>query len=205
MRNLLTSFNFILFCPHIACFYLHKNRGIISADIKRWLNILEFQKSSLVFGLIYLLTFHREFRNLFYYRVGTIRHLLKIICPELANLYLMSPKIGEGLYIQHGFSTIISAKSVGKNCWINQQVTVGFSNKYDSPVIKDNVTIYAGAKIIGDVTVGENSIIGANAVVVKDVPANATVVGIPAHVIKINGKRVHSDEFSTESIHNIPE
>ncbi|MEN6373145.1 MAG: hypothetical protein ABFD75_00010 [Smithella sp.] len=94
------------------------------------------------------------------------------------------------MFIQHGFSTIISAEKIGRNCWINQQVTIGFSNDTESPLIGDNVTIYAGAKVIGKVRIGNNSIVGANAVVVKDVPANSTVVGIPACIVRRDGERV---------------
>jgi serine O-acetyltransferase len=106
------------------------------------------------------------------------------------TLFISTKDIGEGLFIQHGFATIIAAKSVGKNCWINQQVTIGFSNVTDCPVIGDNVTINAGAKIIGKVTMGNNSTAGANAVVVKDVPENCTVVGVPAYIVRRNGIKV---------------
>lgn len=63
-------------------------------------------------------------------------------------------------------------------------MTIGYTNDNDYPTIGDNVTIYAGAKILGNVTVGDNSIIAANAVVVKDVPANVIVGGVPAKIIK---------------------
>ena len=100
------------------------------------------------------------------------------------TLFLRADHIGPGLFIQHGFSTTIGAKSVGKDCWINQQVTIGYSNDSDSPTIKDNVVIYAGAKVIGNVTVGNNSIVGANAVVIKNIPDNCTVFPVPAYVVK---------------------
>jgi serine O-acetyltransferase len=99
----------------------------------------------------------------------------------------MTKDIGPGLFIQHGFSTIIAAKSIGENCWINQQVTIGYSNATDCPIIGNNVTINAGAKIIGKVLVGNNTKVGANAVVVKNVPENCTVVGVPAYIVRRNG------------------
>ena len=107
------------------------------------------------------------------------------------TLFIGGKEIGPGLFIQHGFSTIISAKSIGKDCWINQQVTIGYSNVMDCPVIGDNVTINAGAKVIGKVSIGNNSKVGANAVVVKDVPENCTVVGVPAYIVRRNGMRVN--------------
>jgi len=78
----------------------------------------------------------------------------------MPTLYIQAVSIGPGLFIQHGFAIIIAAKKIGKNCWINQQVTLGFSDANGYPIIEENVTINAGAKIIGDVIVGVNSIIG---------------------------------------------
>lgn len=81
-------------------------------------------------------------------------------------------KIGEGTYIQHG-------------------VTIGVNeDTMEVPVIGRKVRIGAQAVIIGNVNIGDNAIIGAGSVVVKDVPANATVVGVPVKVIKINGKEI---------------
>lgn len=98
----------------------------------------------------------------------------------------MLKKWGGGLFIEHGFSTIILAQSLGENCWINQQVTIGF-NKGGMPIIGDNVKITAGAKVLGNINVGNNVIVGANCVVLKNIPDNCTVVGVPAKIIKRNG------------------
>ena len=193
MRTLFVLFNFIRCVPHIALFFVHKNKKTIYADVDRWLGILG-KDYSRTFGFVYLLSFYPEYRNLFYYRVGYIQYFFKFLCPELSTLYLYTPHIGEGLFIQHGFATIINATSIGKNCWINQQVTIGFTNSTDSPTILDNATIYAGAKVLGNVVVGQNAVVGANAVVVKDVPNDCTVVGIPARIIKMNGKTVRNAE-----------
>lgn len=182
-------FSALLYLPHLFLFYNHRSSKVIEADTKRWLDIMGL-KYKATKGFLCLLTYYPEFRNLFYYRVGMPGKLLNIICPKMSTLFITTDSIGEGLFIQHGFATIIAAKSIGKNCWINQQVTVGFSNKQDCPVIKDNVTINAGAKVIGGITVGNNSQVGANAVVVKDVPDNCVVVGVPAYIIKRDGIKV---------------
>ena len=87
-------------------------------------------------------------------------------------------------FIEHGFSTVIACKQIGDNCWINQQVTIGYSDDVHSPYIGNNVEIKAGAKVIGDVHIGDDVVIGANAVVVKDVPPHSIVVGVPAKIIK---------------------
>lgn len=157
----------------------------MNADVIRWLSVIEMKNQDASFSFVYLMAFFPEFRNLFYYRAGRIKHLIGFLCPGMSTLFINTPEIGPGLFLQHGFSTIINADSIGSNCWINQQVTIGFSNKHDRPTLKDNVTVYAGAKIIGKVTVGNNVIVGANAVVVKDVPDNCTVVGVPARIIKV--------------------
>lgn len=168
---------------------MHKNRNVVRIDAKRWLDLYKIPYKNTV-GFIYLLSYYPEFRNLFYYRVGAIHHFLKITCPKMASLYIVTDSVGEGLFIQHGFATVIAAKSIGKNCWINQQVTIGFTSDTDCPVIKDNVTISAGAKVLGGIEIGSNSTIGANAVVLKNVPENCVVVGIPAYIVKRNGVKV---------------
>ncbi|MBQ5951110.1 MAG: hypothetical protein IJL66_03045 [Lachnospiraceae bacterium] len=75
---------------------------------------------------------------------------------------------------------MVTAESVGENCWINQQVTVGYRDQTKAPVIGNNVMITCGAKVLGNITVGDGAVIGANAVVVKDVEPGAVMGGIPA-------------------------
>ncbi len=70
------------------------------------------------------------------------------------------------------------------------QVTIGFSNADECPTIGDNVSVNAGGKVLGNVVVGKNAKIGANAVVVKNVPADTTVVGVPARIVRRAGMRV---------------
>ncbi len=182
----------LLCIPHLFVFLLlNKNKKkIIEADVNVWLNVYHKQFGTYG-GLIFLLCFYHEFRNLFYYRIGSVSNLLNLICKKLPTLYITSNYIGEGLFIQHGFATIIAAEKIGKNCWINQQVTIGFNDKDECPVLNDNVTVNAGAKVIGGVTIGSGSVVGANAVVVKNVPENCVVVGVPAYIIKRNGIKVN--------------
>lgn len=111
----------------------------------------------------------------------------------MSTLYICtkSENFGAGTFIQHGFSTIISADKIGENCWINQQVTIGFndSKKYGfgRPIIGDHVRVSAGAKVCGKIKVGDNSTIGVNAVVVKDVLPNSVVIPSPMMLIKEDG------------------
>lgn len=94
----------------------------------------------------------------------------------------------EGLFLEHAFSTIIACERMGKQCYVNQQVTIGYSRN-GAPKIGDNVDIKAGAKIVGGICVGDDVIIGANAVVTKDVPPHSVVVGNPCHIIKRRNSR----------------
>jgi len=185
-------FNYFRFLPHVVVFILHRNKNKIESDTKQWLSLLNVKTTKYIYGLIYLLSFYPEYRNVFYHRIGFWGKLLNVVCRKMSTLYIQTPEkeTGEGLFIQHGFATIIAAKSIGKNAWINQQVTIGYSNKTDCPVLGDNVTVNAGAKVIGDVIIGNNSKVGANAVVVKNVPDNCTVVGVPAYIIKRDGIKV---------------
>ncbi len=103
-------------------------------------------------------------------------------------------KIGSGVFIDHGEGVVIGETAVvGNNVVIYQGVTLGGTGKDKGkrhPTIEDNVMISAGAKILGPFTVGRNAKIGAGSIVLKEVPPNATVVGVPGKVVKLNGIRV---------------
>jgi serine O-acetyltransferase len=173
---------------HIIFFNFHPNKKLIKQDLKRWMEIHKID-FNIQIAFLYFMLYFPEFRNVFYKRVGIFSKFFSWICPKMNTLFIVTnnKSIGPGLYLEHGFSTIITAKSIGSNCWINQQVTIGFKNS-KSPIIGDNVTISCGAKILGGIKVGNNSIVGANAVVVKDVPENAIVAGVPAIIIGNNKK-----------------
>lgn len=105
-------------------------------------------------------------------------------------------QIGSNLFIDHGTGVVIGETSViGNNVTMFHGVTLGgsgtpTSEKKRHPTVGNNVFIGCGAKLLGNITVGDNVKIGANAVVLNDVPSNVTVVGAPAKIVKINGKRV---------------
>ncbi|MBO5291914.1 MAG: serine O-acetyltransferase [Lachnospiraceae bacterium] len=99
-------------------------------------------------------------------------------------------QIGEGFFIDHGNGVIIGETAIiGNNVTLYQGVTLGGTGKEHGkrhPTIGDNVMISAGAKVLGSFTIGENSKIGAGSVVLKEVPPNSTVVGVPGRVVKRN-------------------
>jgi serine O-acetyltransferase len=100
------------------------------------------------------------------------------------GLDLTATVIGPGLFISHGHGTVLAAARIGANLQVHQGVTIGWDYRGDrGPVIEDDVFIGAGAKVLGAVTIGHGARIGANAVVLSDVPAGATAVGVPARII----------------------
>lgn len=142
----------------------------------------------LYYLLVELVSTEAEFRSLFLYRIGKIHHLLKYIMPKrVIKLVFDVPreKLGGGLFLQHGYCTDLSARSIGENCWINQKVTLGYKGD-DCPTIGNNVQIGVGAVVLGGVKVGNNVKIGANAIVVHDVPDNCTVCSPAATIVKRN-------------------
>ncbi len=108
-------------------------------------------------------------------------------------------KIGRGLFIDHGMGVVIGETTeIGNNVTIYQGVTLGGTGKdvgKRHPTICDNVLIGSGAKVLGPFTVGENSKIAANAVVLSEVPPNSTCVGVPARVVRIDGKRICAEDL----------
>lgn len=103
-------------------------------------------------------------------------------------------KIGKGLFIDHGMGVVIGETTeIGDNCTIYQGVTLGGTGKDKGkrhPTIGNNVLIGSGAKVLGPFKVGDNSKIAANAVVLREVPPNSTVVGVPGRVVTKDNKRV---------------
>lgn len=102
--------------------------------------------------------------------------------------------IGKGLFIDHGSGVIIGETAIlGENITLYQGVTLGGTGKEQGkrhPTLEDNVLVSAGAKVIGSFTVGKNSKIGAGSVVVKAVPPNCTVVGVPGRIVKRENEKV---------------
>ena len=101
--------------------------------------------------------------------------------------------IGNALFIDHGSGVVIGETAeIGDNVTLYQGVTLGgtgFATGKRHPTVQDNVTIGSGAKLLGPITVGHGAKIGANSVVITDVPPNSTVVGNPGHPVRVDGKR----------------
>jgi serine O-acetyltransferase len=109
-----------------------------------------------------------------------------------------SARIGEGLFIDHGAGVVIGETAeIGHNVTLYQGVTLGgtgFATGKRHPTVEDNVTIGSGAKLLGPITIGHGAKIGANSVVITDVPPNSTVVGNPGHPVRVDGRRVEGPD-----------
>ncbi|AUB40834.1 cysE, serine O-acetyltransferase [Nostoc flagelliforme CCNUN1] len=194
--KLIKTIQQIMTVPMLILFIASKNQEVIIVDVRRWAKKVELIDSSDWANLLYLLYKYPEFRSLYYYRIKQgnfisllLMHIIKFFYKECPSLFLDCNNIGNGLFLKHAFSTIISAESIGENCSVSQQVTVGY-NTEGRPIIGNNVSIGAGAKVIGKVTIDDNVKVGANAVVVKNVPKNCVVVGVPAYIVKRDGVKV---------------
>jgi len=150
-------------------------------------------------AIIYHRIAHFFYRIKFYFLARAISQLSRFLTGIEIH---PGAKIGRGVFIDHGMGVVIGETAVvGDNVLIYQGVTLGGTGLEKGkrhPTIGNNVVIGAGAKVLGNITIGENSYIGANAVVIKDVPANSTVVGVPARLTKQDGKKI---ELSLDHIH----
>lgn len=154
-------------------------------------------------GVQAILTFrlaHRLYRR----RVPLLPYLVSWISRSLTGVEIHpGAEIGEGIFIDHGSGVVIGETAeIGRNVTLYQGVTLGgtgFQSGKRHPTVGDNVTIGSGAKLLGPLTVGANAKIGANTVVVEDVPANSTVVGNPGHPVRVEGRRVEGPD--TDWIH----
>jgi len=106
--------------------------------------------------------------------------------------------IGDGLFIDHGTGVVIGETAeVGANVTMYQGVTLGgtgFATGKRHPTVQDNVTIGSGAKLLGPITIGHGAKIGANSVVIHNVPPNSTVVGVPGHPVRVEGRKVEGPD-----------
>lgn len=184
MNIILTLLNIPRFVLHLILFIVYYDRCI--DDLLRECKLPPPNKLYLYWKFLYLMTTHKYFRGVFYHRLGKLKYLCKFFAPCAHDFILGTMPIGSGFNAAHSFSTVVNAKSVGKNCTVFQDVTVGYS-KDGCPTIGDNVTIYANSVVVGSIKIGNNVTIAACTFVNKDVPDNCLAIGVPA-VIKAKKK-----------------
>src|SRR6185436_17673686 len=127
-------------------------------------------------------------------RVPLVPRAMALATRAITNIEIHpAASIGQGLFIDHGTGVVVGETAqIGDNVTLYQGVTLGgtgFATGKRHPTVQDNVTIGSGAKLLGPITVGHGAKIGANSVVITDVPPNSTVVGNPGHVVRVDGKR----------------
>jgi serine O-acetyltransferase len=142
------------------------------------------------------------------YRVAHALHVSGVpLAPRLIAMFVRAftgieihpaARIGRGLFIDHGAGVVIGETAeIGDDVTLYQGVTLGgtgFATGKRHPTVQDNVTIGSGAKLLGPITIGHGAKIGANSVVITDVPPNSTVVGNPGHPVRVDGRRVEGPD-----------
>ena len=163
---------------------------IFKTDLARYNMELDFDKL-LFYPYIQAIFFYRLCHNLFLKKVELLPDVLAVVSRHMSGMEIYySAEIGPGLKVVHGLGTVIGARSkIGSNFTIYQGVTIGSKGgkqAKERPVIGDYVIVSTGAQVLGLITVGNKVIVGANSVLLKSVPSNCVVAGIPAEIKKEN-------------------
>ncbi len=157
----------------------------------------------LLYTGLHALIFYRINNFLWRQRIPLLPRALSQFARFLTGIEIHpGASIGKGLFIDHGMGVVIGETAiVGDNVTLFQGVTLGGTGKETGkrhPTLGDNIVVGAGAKILGNIHVGSNSYIGANAVVLRNVPHNTTVVGVPGRITKQEGQKI---DTSMDHIH----
>ena len=186
MRLLLLFFGQLLYVPHVLLFLSSSQKSLVVADLYAR---SPSPKSGfvVVYDLTHMLLVNSYFRTLFYFRTaGFFSKVLRVFYPKHPSFVIdVHTAIGGGLQLAHPYSTILNAVSIGSEVYVNHLVTVGEKNG-QRPIIGNGVQLHAGCIVIGGITLGDGVVVGAGAVVTKDVPAHAVVVGNPARILEKN-------------------
>lgn len=200
LKALFEAIRALLMAPLLGLFALSSAKDMIRSDVERWCHeVWRCEPGDRYMQrLLALLCAYPEFRSLYYYRlfqgrapVVLLTQIARVFYPGMPLLFLRKQAtVGRGLFIQHGYCTGISA-DIGDYCWISHQVTLGYvDDTGQRPRLGNHVYVGVGARILGGITLGDRVKVGANAVVLKDVPPNCVVVGVPARIVRRDGVRV---------------
>jgi serine O-acetyltransferase len=164
-------------------------------------DLARYSRNGEVFNKLKICLVSHSFHMVLLYRMGSffskvpvigsfvrviIEYFLRVV---YASDISLRSNIGPGLVIMHGHDIVIGGDvRIGMNCKILNGVTLGNKDTEldvnQQPILGDNVVIGSGAKILGSIEVGDNVIIGANSVIIKDIPSNVTVAGVPGRIVK---------------------
>lgn len=185
---------------HLLLYRRSPARETIEKDLPRWIRFINPALSNLstLEALVWLLNTEalKEFRNLFYFRVGRSAGVVDRMLLSLAKtthvprdtISIRAPFIGHGFVIKHGYNVVVHAERIGVNCLVFQDVTIGYKTPGGGlPILGDHVHISVGAKALGPITIGDHAVVGANSVVVKDLPSDSMAMGVPVRTISQSG------------------
>ena len=183
----------------VAIFFRKEIRAIFERDPAAG----GFLEVLLTYSGIHVLVFHKIAQTLHRMRVPFLPRWISQVGRFFTGIEIHpGATIGNGLFIDHGMGVVIGETSIiGDNVTLYQGVTLGGTGKEKGkrhPTVGNNVVIGAGAKVLGNIKIGDNSYIGSNAVVIKDVPDNSTVVGVPGRITKQDGKKI---ELGLDHVH----
>ena len=169
-------------------------------------NILEVM---ILYPGFHAVVFHRIAHFFYCRRLFFLARLISQLSRFLTGIEIHpGARIGKGLFIDHGMGIVIGETAeIGDDCTIYHNVTLegtGHDTGKRHPTLGNNVLVATGAKVLGPITIGDNARIGANAVVLKNVEENATVVGVPGKMVRIGGKPVTKPSVALDQI-NMPD
>lgn len=182
----LAVFFFTIYLLPIYIIYLFKSQIVKDEEIRKYKKDIEIFK----IGFFRVLYERPEYINVLYMRMGNISRLLKFYKRPYLYFYLpTSDKMGGGIHADHPHGTHLNLNKCGEGLHVKHNVTIGI-NHGGIPTLGNNVYVGCGACILGNVIIGNNVKVGANCVIISDVPDNATVVGNPAYIVRLNGTKV---------------
>ena len=160
----------------------------------------------LTYSGLHAVIMYRAAHQLYIRKHGTLARIVSQLARFLTGIEIHpSAKIGKGLLIDHGSGVVIGETAeIGDNCLLYQGVTLGGTGKDHGkrhPTLGNNVMVGSGAKILGPFKVGDGAKIAANAVVLEEVPPNCTAVGVPARIVRRNGKKTGAGCQDLDQIH----
>lgn len=190
---------FVLFWMVIAILFRQEIRSVFGRDpaATSYLEVL------LTYSGLHAIIFYRIAHALLKMRVPFFPRYISQLGRFFTGIEIHpGAQIGREFFIDHGMGVVIGETAIiGDNVLLYQGVTLGGTGRERGkrhPTIGNNVVIGAGAKVLGNITIGDNSYIGSNAVVIKDVPPDSTVVGVPGRITKQEGKKI---DVSLDHIH----
>ena len=178
-------------------------RGEVKAAMDRDPAARGFFQIVLLYAGLHAIIFHRIAYALWNLKIPFFPRFISQLSRFFTGIEIHpGAKIGRGFFIDHGSGVVIGETAIiGDNVTLFQGATLGGTGKETGkrhPTLGNNIVVGTGAKILGNITIGDNSYIGANAVVIKDVPPNSTVVGVPGRVTKQDGKKI---DTSMDHVH----